>query len=146
MTAAVVIVLLGVGAACRSGDDQKLPAKGSAATPAQTPVAFARLDPAAFAERMQNKDAMVINVHVPYEGEIDQTDAFIPYDRIVGDPRLPKDKNSEILLYCRSGRMSEQAAAALIQAGYTNVADLKGGMNGWEAAARPLIRNPTRAS
>ena len=126
-------LLMTGGAAC--GSDKKT-----------SDEAFARLDPAAFAKRMENKDAVVINVHIPYEGELDQTDEFIPYDKIIGDSRLPKDKNSDILLYCRSGRMSEEAGTALHNAGYTKLSHLEGGMKGWEAAGRQLIQNPAHAS
>jgi rhodanese-related sulfurtransferase len=133
-------------AACSSDDGHKSSAKGAEATPAQTQEAYARLDPAAFADRMQNKDAFVINVHIPYEGELEQTDEFIPFDKIVGDSRLPKDKNGEILLYCRTGRMSEEAGTALHNVGYTNIAHLEGGMRGWEGAGRQLIHDPAHGS
>jgi len=95
---------------------------------------------------MTDHGATVINVHIPYEGEIDQTDAFIPFDKILDDSRLPTDKNSEILLYCRTGRMSEEAGNTLHKAGYTNLSHLEGGMRGWEAAGRKLIQNPAHAS
>jgi len=113
---------------------------------AATSEAFARLDPAAFADRMNNAEAAVINVHIPYEGEIENTDAFIAYDKIVGDSSLPKDKNTEILLYCRTGRMSEEAGAVLNEEGYTKVAHLEGGMKAWEAAGRKLVHNPAHVS
>lgn len=111
--------------------------------PGQEP--YARLDPAAFEERMKNEQAMVINVHVPYEGELAGTDAFIPYDKIRDDPRLPHDKGTELLLYCRSGRMSEEAGMDLHEAGYTNIAHLEGGMKAWEASGRRLIYNQENA-
>jgi rhodanese-related sulfurtransferase len=101
-------------------------------------TASMRLDPAAFAARLARPSVFVVNVHTPYEGEIDGTDAFIPYDDIVGAGRLPADKDAEILLYCRSGRMSELAMVALQRAGYTNVVDLAGGMKAWEAAGMPM--------
>ena len=113
---------------------------------ASTTEAFVRLEPAAFAERMNNAEAAVINVHIPYEGEIENTDAFIAYDKIVGDSSLPKDKNTEILLYCRTGRMSEDAGAVLNEEGYTKVAHLEGGMKAWEAAGRKLVHNPANVS
>jgi rhodanese-related sulfurtransferase len=137
----VLIVSLGL-AGCSSAGEKSSAAKGQAASAEP----FARLDPAAFADRIANKDAVLINVHVPYEGELDQTDAFIPFEQIVGDSRLPKDKNTEVLLYCRSGRMSEIAGNALHAAGYTKLAHLEGGMNGWKAAGHPLIENPAHAS
>lgn len=117
---------------------------GLAAAPASEP--FARLDPAAFEERMKNEPAMVINVHIPYEGELAGTDAFIPYDQIKGDPRLPEDKATELLLYCRSGRMSAEAAVDLSEEGYTNIAHLEGGMKAWEASGRPVVYNPQNAT
>jgi rhodanese-related sulfurtransferase len=110
--------------------------------PAQDSARFTRLDPEQFAARMANADAHVINVHIPYEGELENTDAFIPFDRIVGDPRLPSDNASEVLLYCKSGRMSETAGEALNKAGYTNVSHLEGGMKAWEAAGKPLVHRP----
>jgi rhodanese-related sulfurtransferase len=113
---------------------------------ASTTEAFARLDPAAFAERMKNSEAAVINVHIPYEGEIENTDAFIPYDKIAGASDLPADKNTEILLYCRTGRMSEEAGAVLHEEGYTKVSHLEGGMKAWEAAGHPLVHNPAHVS
>jgi rhodanese-related sulfurtransferase len=126
VTAAMVI-----GLACGSDEGGPSPA-----------AALTRLDPEAFATRMGDSDAQVINVHIPYEGELENTDAFIPFDRIVGDAQLPADKGSEVLLYCRSGRMSETAGKALNQAGYTNVSHLEGGMKAWEAAGKPLIHKP----
>ncbi|MEW6474031.1 MAG: rhodanese-like domain-containing protein [Actinomycetota bacterium] len=145
-TVLLAAVVLGLGSACSSDDGGRSTARGVEQTPGGTEAAFVRLDPAAFADRMQNKEAMVINVHIPYEGELERTDAFIPYDKIMEDSRLPQDKDREILLYCRSGSMSEEAGAEMLRAGYTKVAHLEGGMKGWEAAGRPLINNPANAS
>jgi rhodanese-related sulfurtransferase len=117
-----------------------------AAGPAPAREPYARLDPAAFEERMKNEQAMVINVHIPYEGELAGTDAFIPYDKIRGDSRLPEDKGTELLLYCRSGRMSEEAGVDLHEEGYTNIAHLEGGMKAWEASGRQVVYNPENAA
>jgi rhodanese-related sulfurtransferase len=118
-----------------------LAACGSDEGPSAPPAAFGRLDPEEFATRMDDPGAQVINVHIPYEGELEATDAFIPFDRILGDDRLPADKDTEVLLYCMSGRMSETAGKALNDAGYTNVSHLEGGMKAWEAAGKPLTHN-----
>lgn len=101
-------------------------------------MSFTNLGPDEFATRMAEPSAFVVNVHTPYDGEIDGTDAFIPYQELVDDARLPADKNAEILLYCRTGRMSAIAAADLVGAGYMNVSQLEGGMDAWRAAGRTV--------
>ena len=42
---------------------------------------------------------------------------------------FPTDK--EVVLYCRSGARSYHACAYLVQRGYTNVSNLRGGIIGW---------------
>ena len=155
MTACAAILLVALTAGCGSDDDTSPAAHGgSEPTPVHTETrtettqaaAFDRLEPAAFEKRMAGEGVAVINVHIPYEGELADTDAFIPYDKILGDSRLPQDRNGEVLLYCRSGRMSEEAGAVLNKAGYTRVAHLEGGMKAWEASGRQLLHNPANAT
>lgn len=101
---------------------------------------FAILKSTELAVMLQEKDFVFVNVHVPYEGEIANTDVFIPYDRIADNlDKLPKDKGAKIVLYCRSGRMSEIAAQALIQLGYARVSHLAGGMNDWKRSGNQII-------
>lgn len=90
-------------------------------------------------EMLKNKDFFLVNVHVPYEGEIEATDVFMAYDEIENNlDKLPADKNAKIVLYCRSGRMSEVAAETLTNLGYTNVYNLMLGMHDWQANGYPL--------
>jgi rhodanese-related sulfurtransferase len=109
----------------------------SAPPPAGT---YGHLSPAQLNAMLAQKRFTFIDVHTPYEGEIASTDAFIPYDEI--DQKrdgLPGDKNAMIVLYCRSGRMSNIAANTLIKLGYTNVWSLDGGMAAWESAGNKLL-------
>ena len=46
--------------------------------------------------------------------------------------KLPKDKNTKIVVYCSLGIRSETIAHQLIQAGYTNVVNLYGGIFEWK--------------
>ena len=86
------------------------------------------------AAMLATKDFFFVNVHVPYEGELAKTDAFIPFDRIAGETAaLPADKTAKIVLYCRSGSMSAIAARTLVGLGYTGVYNLDGGLNAWRA-------------
>lgn len=92
------------------------------------------------AEMLQTQDLMLVNVHIPYEGEIEGTDAFIPFSEIEKHlDELPQDQSATILLYCRSGVMSRNAAQALAPLGYTGIHDLKGGMNAWKAAGHEVL-------
>lgn len=85
------------------------------------------------------KDYTLVNVHTPYEGELDKTDLFIVYNEIADNlARLPA-KDAKIVLYCASGGMSKPAALTLVSLGYTNVYDVKGGMAAWESAGYPLL-------
>ena len=101
------------------------------------------LSPAQLDELLQEKDFLLVNVHIPYEGEIDQTDLFIPYNEIEQNlDKLPADKDAKIVLYCRSGSMSATASRALVDLGYSNVWDLSGGWIAWEKEGYPLLHNP----
>jgi phage shock protein E len=96
------------------------------------------LDPSAFADAMNEPLGVVINVHVPYAGEIPGTDALAAYDEIENSSALPSGASNPILLYCLTGDMSRQAARTLADMGYTNVRWLTGGMTAWQAAGRPI--------
>ncbi len=89
---------------------------------------------------LKNKKFTLINVHTPYAGEIEKTNTFIAYDQIVANSAsLPKDKNTPIILYCKSGNMSVQALATVRKLGYTDVKHLAGGMDAWHAQGGTLV-------
>ncbi|MBT8208298.1 MAG: rhodanese-like domain-containing protein [Acidimicrobiia bacterium] len=87
----------------------------------------------------ENPEVDVINVHVPYEGHIDGTDAFVDFERILEYGGLPENRSVPVALYCRSGSMSGTAAQDLAEAGFTNIVDLNGGMNAWTSSGRELL-------
>lgn len=113
-------------------------------TPTKINVAggsYLNVAPTQLKQMLTAKDFVFINVHIPYAGEIAQTDAFIPYDQVEQNiSKIPADKNAKIFLYCSSGRMSAIAAEILVKLGYTTIWNLDGGMIAWESAGLPLIR------
>ena len=51
-------------------------------------------------------------------------------------------KHEPVLLVCRSGRRSLEAAATLIQSGFTRVFNLRGGMQAYRAAGLSVEHGP----
>ena len=66
---------------------------------------------------------------------------LIPLDQLPGRMReLPDDQ--PILVYCRSGNRSGQALSYLVQAGFTNVSSMEGGINNWIEAGYKVVTGP----
>ena len=92
-----------------------------------------------FVQMIDNKEFILINTHIPYEGEIPGTDLLIPFNEIdQHKTELPNDKASRLVVYCKAGPMGDIAAEKLVQMGYTNVINFKDGMNAFEKAGRSL--------
>lgn len=94
---------------------------------------------------LRHKTFKLVNVHIPYAGEIAHTDLFIPFDtfgRALAE--LPSKRGAMIVLYCRSGRMSDIAARQLVRLGYTNIWNLAGGMIAWQQQGLPLLHMSQR--
>ena len=86
------------------------------------------------ADMMETETGYIL-LDVRTQAEFDQAHIpgalCIPNETIGTDeiPALP-DKNQLILVYCRSGNRSKQAAEKLAQLGYTNIVEF-GGINTW---------------
>lgn len=110
---------------------------------APQPVGYRNVTPAQLRAMLGRKNFTLINVHIPYEGEIPGTDMFIPYtDTEARALRALPDKAARIVVYCQTGRMSAITASVLVRLGYTNVFNLDGGMAAWKQAGYPLVMKP----
>jgi len=138
----VVVVTL---VACGTSGQVATPISGSETLQTQqVPVegggTYTDVNAAGLATMLESKDFLLINVHIPYEGEIEGSDLFIPYNEIEQNlDKLPTDKGAKLVLYCRSGGMGAIAARTLVKLGYSDVWNLDGGMIAWEEAGYPLV-------
>lgn len=88
------------------------------------------------AKEMMKKDDGHIIVDVRRQDEYDNGHIagaiLIPNESIgTSQPEQLKDLNQIILVYCRTGNRSKQAAQKLVDMGYTNVYEF-GGINTWD--------------
>ena len=134
---ALALLVVACGSAAEPGD-AAAPEEGFA----KNADGYADITVEQLAEMMPDKDLTLVNVHIPYEGEIPETDLFISFDEVAQNVDQLPDKDAPIVLYCRSGSMSTTAAKALVDLGYTNILEVDGGFNAWKAAGYELLNNP----
>ena len=81
-----------------------------------------------------NKDVLILDVRTAAEyesGHIPNAVNLSNEDIQAGKVDSLKDKSQLIMVYCRSGNRSRQAAQKLAELGYTNVVDF-GGIQSWQ--------------
>ena len=129
LTATVCIALCGCAA-------QNQTASGMTAPSATTRenASYTQIDSAEAARLMQTeKDYIILDVRTEEEfksGHIPNA-VCIPNESITDkEPSELPDKDQLILVYCRSGRRSKEAAQKLADLGYTNVREF-GGIIDW---------------
>jgi rhodanese-related sulfurtransferase len=89
------------------------------------------------ARRRQTAGAVLIDVREDDEWAAGHADGarHVPLGQIgASEQDLPRDR--EVLLICRSGRRSAQAAQVLLKAGHSAV-NVAGGMQAWTQAGLP---------
>lgn len=127
----VVLVILGISAVW-------LTSRGTTATsshPREISVeeAVAKRDAGAF----------ILDVRQPEEwNEFHVPDStLMPLSELASRvDELPKDQ--EIVIVCRSGNRSAQGRDILLNAGFTQVTSMAGGLTQWKAAGYPTVSGP----
>ncbi len=95
-------------------------------------VSYKNILPQEFDKILSARKVFLVDVHIPEQQHLDGTDLVVPYNKIKENlNKFPKDKNTEIIVYCRTGRMSMEASEVLADAGYTRVYNLAGGLNAY---------------
>ncbi len=92
------------------------------------------------ASELRDAGAFVLDVREPHEwveGHIPGS-TLIPLGELPARvAEVPKDK--QILVVCRSGNRSQSGRDILVQAGFTNVTSMDGGVVQWGASGRELV-------
>lgn len=98
---------------------------------------YQHLTPSEAAEIIQkDKSALILDVRTleEYEKKHIPNSVLLPLDEIKKKNFSSlKDKDQKILIYCWTGRRAENAAAILVENGYTNVYEF-GGLVEWTGA------------
>ncbi|MBK8554787.1 MAG: rhodanese-like domain-containing protein [Lewinellaceae bacterium] len=107
-------------------------------------VAQKKLQTAEF-ETMLNKTAGVqlIDVRTPEEfaaGHLVGAKNINYYDADFQSKINQVDKSKPVLVYCAVGGRSAQAASKMNKMGFTQVYDLAGGINAWNAAGKKTVQ------
>ena len=126
LVAATVIAALAL-AACSSSDS-------TAPAPAAPSASYEQISAQQAKDLMDTDDSLVI-LDVRTQQEYEQSHipgAICVPNETIGSEEIPALPHREqlILVYCRSGNRSKQAAEKLVSLGYTNVVEF-GGINSW---------------
>jgi rhodanese-related sulfurtransferase len=109
--------------------------------PAAPQVTIAHPTPQEVYDRLQaGDDFILLDVRTPEEwadGHIDGA-TLIPLQELEARAASELPKDADIVVYCRTGNRSAQAADYLVGAGYTHISDM-GGIQDWQAAGLPVV-------
>ena len=104
---------------------------------------YKALSPAQLTDLVNREDALVLDVSPATEfdkGHIAGARG-VPMGQFDPEHKLiAKAKDRPIVLVCRTGQSSAQAAATLVKAGYSRVHWLEGGLPAWQQADLPLVK------
>lgn len=112
---------------------------GSDAAEAEAGSGLGAMSVAELAAALPSKTFIMLNVHVPYAGEIPGTDANLDYKDVPSiEAYIGTNKGVDVVLYCYSNSMALSAGNALLADGYTKVRYVDGGLAAWKNAGHPV--------
>lgn len=134
LTAILILVILVPLVSCLGGTNSSGREEGVDVVTAMT-AQYRKVSPQLAKEMMDSDDpVVVVDVRTPseYAGGHIKGSILIPNETIstASKPEKLPNLDDTILVYCRSGNRSAQAARKLVSLGYLNVYDF-GGINDW---------------
>ena len=140
-TAAILLLTACGGAATPVPAAPNAPAANAPA--ASVPMAVAGNISVQEAAGLRDKGAFILDVREPSEwNEFHMPNAtLIPLGQLASRvSEVPKDRT--IVVVCRSGNRSKAGRDTLLQAGFTNVTSMDGGLTAWRAGGLPVVSGP----
>ena len=113
-----------------------------------SPFGVPEITPAELSARLEEGDApLVLDVREPYELEMARLEhdiLTVPLSRLAADrldalPAALADRTAELVVLCHHGTRSAQVVAWLRQEGWTNVFNLKGGIDAYARDVDPSV-------
>jgi rhodanese-related sulfurtransferase len=104
---------------------------------------YKALSPSQLTELVNREDALVLDVSPTTEfdkGHIAGARNVLPGQLEPDNKLIAKAKDRPVVLVCRTGQASAQAAAKLVKAGFSRVHWLEGGLPAWQQAELPLVK------
>jgi rhodanese-related sulfurtransferase len=106
------------------------------------PKVLQTVDATTLKQWLDNKIVTLVDVREPaeYAGEHLANSILVPLSKF--DPnKIPVDRDKILVLYCRTGNRSAQAAQKLFAAGFEGVTHLGGGIENWKQTGFSSIIN-----
>lgn len=115
------------------------PADPGTPDPGVGPASLGKVSPSVLQAEMATKDFLLINVHVPYAGQIPGTDTHLTYANVDAIAAyIGADVDRRTVVYCLTNSMSTSAGNQLVARGYRAIRYLDGGMIAWKNAGYPF--------
>ena len=148
--ALVVLFLLGLGtvAACGSGSTATATTEHSETIAGTVPdeASGVRLVAPATADEIRTDPPaglVILDVRTPEEfaeGHIEGATMLDFYEPDFAAEVAELDPEQPYVLYCRSGNRSGQTATLMAELGFTDVAEVDGGIVAWQSSGLPVVR------
>ena len=106
------------------------------------PADFYQVDPAGAQQQIENAKPFILDVREAAEmakGRIAGSMNIPIRDLPKMIAKLPDSKTAPILVYCQVGYRGGIGMTVLRMWGYTNVRNVRGGLDGWEKAGLPVV-------
>ena len=125
-----------------SGDVDKALVSAAEKTLSTMPADFYQVDPAGAQQQIENAKPLILDVRETAEmakGKIAGSVNIPIRDLPKMIAKLPDNKTAPILVYCQVGYRGGIGMTLLRMWGYTNVRNIRGGLDGWEKAGLPVV-------